>query len=184
MGYRFQQKNQLHAEREHYLALLRRDYIGVPATVMYRRTVFDSVNGFDASFTPCEDIDLYLRITRDFPIHCHDEIVAEYRLHGASMSSSSALMLKASVAALRSQWKYVKGNKQYKEAYKIGIRNWQEYYGRKLIEKVWAHAQARAWKQMIQGILALLRHHPRGFVKHSYRKLHHVIYRTHLTRKA
>ncbi len=71
----------------------------------------------------CEDYDLYLRIARDFPIHSFDKVVAEYHQHGANMSyGDPELMLKSAVSALRSQWKYVKGNKRYEEAYKAGMR--------------------------------------------------------------
>ncbi len=64
-------------ESGHYLALLRDCYIWTPATVMYRREVFDSVGGFDTSVSPSADYDLYLRIARDFPIHFYDKVVAE-----------------------------------------------------------------------------------------------------------
>ena len=39
---------------------------------MFRRTVFESVAGFDPSVNRCEDYDLYLRIARQFPIHGHE----------------------------------------------------------------------------------------------------------------
>jgi 2-polyprenyl-3-methyl-5-hydroxy-6-metoxy-1,4-benzoquinol methylase len=43
----------------------------------------------------CEDydlyLDLYLRIARDFPIGCHDEVVAEYRKHGANMTKEQMM---------------------------------------------------------------------------------------------
>src|SRR5215213_6785783 len=36
-------------DKDSYVALLQRNYIGVPAVVMYRRAVFASVGGFDTS---------------------------------------------------------------------------------------------------------------------------------------
>src|SRR5262249_499978 len=102
-----------YVEQDHYLALLRQNYIGMHATVLYRRAVFERVGGFDTSLRACEDYDLYLRIARSLPIYCHDKKVAEYRQHDANMSSDRRLMLKYAVCVLRSQWKYVKGHGQY-----------------------------------------------------------------------
>ena len=149
--------------RDHYIELLRTNYIGMHATVMYRRSVFESVGGFDTSLKACEDYNLYLRIARHFPVHCHSEVVAEYRDHGSSMSRNSALMLKATLAVLRSQRKYVRRDKRYKKAYRIGVKFWQDYYGPQLAWKILAHVREREWKQGIRDLLVLLRYYPRAF---------------------
>ena len=111
--------------REHYAELLRRNYIAMHATVMYRRAVFASVGSFNTSLRACEDYELYLRIARQFPIHCHEQIVAEYRQHAANMTRNPALMLKSVLHVLQSQWKEVRRNEYDKKAYKIGRRAWQ-----------------------------------------------------------
>ena len=147
---------------DRYAALLRRSYIGPPITVMYRRSIFESVGGFDTSLSACEDYDLYLRIARRFPIYSHEKLVAEYRRHGASMSRNPALMLSTSVAVLRSQRQYVRGHKQYKEAYKAGVRLRQGNHGDQLVDDVRAHLKEHEWKRALRGTLVLLRYHPRG----------------------
>ncbi|MFL6183180.1 MAG: glycosyltransferase family 2 protein, partial [Actinomycetes bacterium] len=43
------QRSDTVVEGDHYLKLLRRNYIGMHATVMYRRSVFDDVGGFDVT---------------------------------------------------------------------------------------------------------------------------------------
>ncbi len=160
-------------ERDHYGVLLGgNNYIWMPAEVMYRRAVFETVGGFDTSMNAAADYDLYLRIAREFPIHCHDRVVADYRQHDTSMSRNSALMLKAVLAVLRSQRKYVKGNTQHKEAYKAGMRFWRKDYGDPLVEEVRAHVREREWKQAIRGMLVLLRYYPLGFsLKNERRRL-------------
>jgi hypothetical protein len=52
--------------------------------VMYRRAIFDSVDGFDTRIDACADCDLNIRITRDYPIYCHGDVILEYRQHGAT----------------------------------------------------------------------------------------------------
>lgn len=154
--------------------MLRSNYIGMHATVMYRRTVFDSVESFDASITACEDYDLYLRITRNFPIYCYGELVAEYRQHNWNMSYDAGLMLKTSLCVLGSQRKFIRGNKQALEAYKAGIRNWQEYYGKKLLKVVRSGVEAREWKKVLKGLYTLLRYYPRGVANKAGKKIKEI----------
>jgi glycosyltransferase involved in cell wall biosynthesis len=165
-------------EQDHYLALLQDNYITVPASVMYRREVFDAVGNFNPSLRASEDYDLYLRITREHPIYCHGQMVAEYRQHGANMSANSEKMLLATLSVHSSQWPHVKGDRLYRRAYKKGRRYWQYRYGEGVVESVRAHLRARdQWKQALHGIKMVLRYYPRGFVKHAGRKLYCVVFR-------
>ncbi|HAF13648.1 MAG TPA: hypothetical protein DHU55_07665 [Blastocatellia bacterium] len=112
---------QHHVEREHYLKLLRGgSYIWCPATVLYQRHVFDFVHGFDVALSPVADYDLYLRITRDFPVHSHNHIIAEHRQHPFNMSRDVSAMERAALAAHGAQWDFVKANNRYREAYDAG----------------------------------------------------------------
>ena len=114
------------------MALLRRNYIGMHATVMYRRSVLESIGSFDTSLRACEDYELYLRIARTAPVYCHDRITAEYRIHNGNMSSDLALMLKYSMRVLRSQRKYLVHQSQT-EALRSGARFWRTLFGDRLI---------------------------------------------------
>jgi glycosyltransferase involved in cell wall biosynthesis len=121
--------NHPHVASEHYLELLRGNYrIWCPGSVIYQRTAFDVVNGFDPSLGPGADYDLYLRITRDSPIFCHNRFVADYRLHRSSMSVDHLSMLREVLKALDSQWDFVKGRDSYVEAFETGKKHWQDYY--------------------------------------------------------
>jgi len=161
-------------KEEPFLDMLRSNYIGMHATVMYRRTVFDSVEWFDASITACEDYDLYLRITRNFPIYCYGKLVAEYRQHNSNMSCDAGLMLKTSLCVLGSQRKFIRGNRQAQEAYRAGMRNWQEYYGKKLLKVVRSGAEAREWKKVLKGLYTLLRYYPRGVANKAGKKIKEI----------
>ena len=121
--------NHPHVASEHYLELLRGNYrIWCPGSVIYQRTAFDVVNGFDPSLGPGADYDLYLRIARDSPIFCHNRFVADYRLHRSSMSVDHLSMLREVLKALDSQWDFVKGRDSYVEAFETGKKHWQDYY--------------------------------------------------------
>ncbi len=147
-------------ERDHYPALLRDCYIWMPAAVMYQHSVVTLFTGFDTAVNACADYDLYLRIARKFPIHCYDQVIAEYRQHGTNMTHNAVLMLESTLTVLRAQWKYVKGNKQYREAYKAGMRLGREYYGAQVVEEVGMHLRAHEWQQILCDIWVLLRYCP------------------------
>ncbi|MFQ4139750.1 glycosyltransferase [Nodosilinea sp. PGN35] len=123
-------------DEDHYLALLKRNYVGMHATVMYQRWVFDVVGGFDTSLKSCEDYDLYLRIAKSFPVYRHDYITAEYRRHESNMTYNSSRMLNAALTALRSQWPYVRDHSSYRRAYCAGLRFWRGYFGKQSLERL------------------------------------------------
>ena len=87
-------------EGDAHLALLRRNLIGPPITVLFRRDCLLAVNGFDETLRRCEDYDIYLRITQRYQIASHPEIVFEYRWHGENMSSNHVEQLKTTVWVL------------------------------------------------------------------------------------
>ena len=120
---------QRHVKHEHYLRLLRGgSYIWCPAVALFQRKVFDFVHGFDSALMPVEDYDLYLRITKDFPVHSHNQVIAEYRQHRSNTSRDVSAMERAALAAHEAQWDFVKANSQYREAYYAGQAFWQNDY--------------------------------------------------------
>ena len=159
-------------DREHCLELLRRDYIWTPGVVMYRRTVFESIVGFDTLIDACADCDLNIRITRDWPVYCHGQVILEYRKHAANMSRNPGLMLKTSIAAHRKQLKYVKGNRRYEEAAKLGKKAAQDYFGSRLIKEVERLRALRKLKLAMQGTFMLLRYHPKGLAIYILQEMH------------
>lgn len=150
-------------EQEHYRALLRGNYIGMHATVMYRREIFDVVGGFDTSLAACEDYHLYLRIARTYAIGCHHQLTAEYRRHDGSMSRDHARMLKTVLDVLNSQKTYVWHDECDAAAYREGTRFWQDLYGDLVVKDLRTNARKRQWNSLERGLLVLLRYSPRHF---------------------
>jgi glycosyltransferase involved in cell wall biosynthesis/SAM-dependent methyltransferase len=147
-------------ERNHYEALLRRNYIAMHATVMYRRAIFQAVGEFNSSLHACEDYDLYLRIAARAPVYCHDKVVAEYRQHSANMSRNHGLMLKSAVSVLQSQRKYIDGHKEYEEAYQTGMKFWQDFFGGPLLSETLRRLARGEWRRSMREIVAMQRCYP------------------------
>jgi chaperonin cofactor prefoldin len=130
---------------------------------MFRRWVFEAVGGFDTSLRAAEDYEMYLRVARRFPVCNHEEVVAEYRHHGAGMTRNLPRMLSHSVGVLRSQRGHVKGRKDYETARKDGLRWERGRYGDPLVEEVRAQLKEGKWGRALRGVLVLVRYYPQGF---------------------
>jgi glycosyltransferase involved in cell wall biosynthesis len=127
----FKQK-EVDSERS-YLQLLRRNYIEMHATVMYRRFVFENFL-YDTDLKACEDYDLYLKVARKFPVGHHSKILAEYRMHGNNMSGNPQLMLASVMKVLEKQKKNLQSNEEA-IALEEGLEFNKNYYQSKLIKK-------------------------------------------------
>jgi GT2 family glycosyltransferase len=111
---------------EHYLHLLHGNYIGMHAAVMFRKWVFDH-HLYDESLNACEDYDLYLRITRDFPVFHHTSKIAAYRIHNTNMSGNVELMRSSVLRVLKQQQGQLRTDEE-RRAYQSGINTFSEYY--------------------------------------------------------
>jgi glycosyltransferase involved in cell wall biosynthesis len=112
---------------DHYLHLLQGNYIGMHATVLYARWVFDKFR-FDTTLRACEDYDLYMKIARQYPVLHHPDIIAYYRIHGSNMSGNTKLMLNSVLQVLNRQETHLR-NEDERKALVCGRKIWKEYYG-------------------------------------------------------
>jgi glycosyltransferase involved in cell wall biosynthesis len=153
-----------------YEMLLRSNFIWTPAVAMFRRWMGAPLMRFDPAFDAAADYELYLRIARTFPMHGHTAVVAEYRLHGASMSRNAAVMLTSTMEVLRAQRPYVARRRAYARAYEEGRRSWQGFYGEQLVEQLSRQVRnPRRWIEAGSMMAVLARYYPRGLAAHMAR---------------
>ena len=110
----------------HYQRLLDGNYIGMIATVLFHRWVFDEFL-FDETLRACEDYDLYLKVARKYPVFHHTEKIAAYNIHSTNMSANYKMMLKAVLHVLHTQERALKSKDEI-EAYNIGRQKWISLY--------------------------------------------------------
>jgi SAM-dependent methyltransferase len=127
------QRNALN--ENHYQQFLRRNFIGMHATVMYDRAVFSRVGLYDTKLRAAEDYDMYLRISREHPVAIHEALVAEYRMHGTNMSKDLVLMVKATTAVLKRQRPFLRTDEQ-RTAVQQGIQHWRDHYTEKMLRNL------------------------------------------------
>src|SRR5215207_2556368 len=132
-----------------YEVLLRNNFIWTPAVAMFRRSVCGPLMRFDPAVDAAADYELYLRLVRHFPIHGHTGVVAEYRMHGASMSSNASLMLASTMGVLRAQQPYLARRRAYARAYAQGRRTWRFHYGEQLLRQIEEQGHdLRRWREV------------------------------------
>lgn len=82
-----------HLEAVPYPFLVSRNNFIYPSTVMIRRSVVELCGGFDESLRGPEDLDLWLRVARQYPILGLHESLTRIRLHLSNISSNIPVML-------------------------------------------------------------------------------------------
>lgn len=163
--------NEPRIERDHYRALLRRNYIWMPATVMFRREDVERIGGFDPTVNAAADYSVYLRIARTRPIRDHGQVVAHYRKHAGNMSGNATRMLQESLTVLRRERPFVEGDPALLAAYYEGWQHWRDFYGSEVVEEIRAHVHAREWGRAARKAAVLGWLHPQGLAHHATRKI-------------
>jgi glycosyltransferase involved in cell wall biosynthesis len=148
----------------HYAALLKSNFIEMISSVLFRRSIFDTVGGFNTTLRVAEDYELYLRIARALPICCHGTIVAEYRKHGANMSRDSELMLTTTLHVLNEQARYLRNNSSLLIAFHEGIRSWRRQYGRQLAAELARSCFTLPMNHLLRKLLRLAGYYPQGLL--------------------
>jgi glycosyltransferase involved in cell wall biosynthesis len=153
---------------DHYLHLLQGNYIGMHATVMYRRWVFEEFT-YDTSLKACEDYDLYLKVARKYPVLHHTTKIAAYRLHTSNMSGNIPFMLATALKVLNRQDRNLR-NTMEEEAFKNGHTIWKDYYCAELYRKLLSK-KAPVSKEAIS---TLIKHKPALGLKYMIKTILHA----------
>lgn len=147
-------------ESDHYQHMLQCNYIGMIATVLFQQWVFNEFS-YDTSLRNCEDYDLYLKITRKYPVYHHQGKIAAYRLHSQNMSSNIPLMLTGVLQVLKRQEENLQTAEE-KLAYLTGTKTWKEHYCKKLyLDLIRSRRKASDLE-----LRALYEHHPKLLSKY------------------
>jgi glycosyltransferase involved in cell wall biosynthesis len=163
--------------RDHYRELLRRNYIWMPAMVMFRRDPLERAGGFNIDVNAAADYEVYLHLARHYPVFDHGQTVACYRKHNLNMSGDSSRMLRETLAVLRSQRPFLEGDEASLMAYEEGWRAWQDFYGAHLANEIRSAARNYNWLDVLSKVAVLAVYHPRGLWQHARRKTELVLQR-------
>ncbi|TGD79632.1 glycosyltransferase [Hymenobacter wooponensis] len=110
----------------YYRLLSLGNYIAMISAVMFARWALKKFE-FDVTLRNCEDYDIYLNITRHYPILQHGHQLAAYRIHRASMSTDTSQMLDGALKVLNQQRQNLRSPLEI-EAYTRGVHCWTTYF--------------------------------------------------------
>ncbi|WP_447980386.1 glycosyltransferase family A protein [Candidatus Nitrospira bockiana] len=160
---------------DHYATFLRFNFIGAIHSVMFKRKALLAAGGFSPELRASEDYDLYLRLVSRYPMHCHHQLVAEYRQYAQQMSGRPDLMLETTMSVLRRQRAHIKNRPAYLEAYRDGVRRMRADYGERAAWQLATLVRAGQWQRAAQSLRVLLRWYPSSLpmlLKHKLARLY------------
>ena len=158
---------------DHHDAFLRRNPIWMPAAAIFRREALERVGGFRPGFDAAADYDLYLRITSVARVRDHGMVVAAYRQHPLSMSGKASRMLRETLAVMHRHRAEASG--PFAAAWREGVRNWQDFYGTKLVEEIRAHMRSREPRPALRKTIILAHLAPWVLRREAAKKVSRVI---------
>jgi len=154
-----------------YRQLLEQNIVGPPVGVMFRRIQLVEAGGFRASTDYAEDYDLYLRLARQYPYFCHEQVVAEYRYHERNMSLDSRRMLQGILLALQAQEPWVAGDPELARALQRGRQDaWHQYDAEPRLERLRSLVASKQWRSAIACGASLLLRYPGMFLRVAARQ--------------
>lgn len=103
--------------------------IATPGQVLIRRSELEGVGGFDPGCTPCDDWDMWLRLSRRGYFAFVQKRVLGYRLHGENASLGKQRMERAHRATRR---KLLLSTEPGSDERRIALLGYRYYCGRKL----------------------------------------------------
>jgi hypothetical protein len=132
-----------------------------PGAIIYRRDVIQQIGGFVTDVGNCQDIDLNLRIAREYPICCNDRIVLSSRIHGGNATLARIGMLRGAVRAQKHQGGFVAAHPRYRDDYGAGLSLARSYWGEAVARQIVADIRAVRLVPAVRGLAVLCRYAPR-----------------------
>jgi glycosyltransferase involved in cell wall biosynthesis len=157
------ERYQMCIEDDPYRHMLRTNHpIRVSGAVCYRTELVRGAGGFATDLAGAEDLDINLRLAREHPIRCSDQIVLSYRIHAANSSGRFVPMLRAAIKTQRRQRAFVKQHPGYEHDYHQGLKLAQEYWGTKVAREALAKVRAGEIRAALADFAVLGRYAPRA----------------------
>jgi glycosyltransferase involved in cell wall biosynthesis len=132
--------------------------IRAPGATLYRSAAVRAVGGHQID--RAQDLDLNLRISREFPVLCADVVVLRSRIHGANQIYQYGSGLRSAVLAHQRQRAYVREHPEYQAEYRSGLRVARRYWGSRLADQIVRQARCGDWPAAAGGLRYLVRYAP------------------------
>ncbi|GAE28191.1 hypothetical protein JCM9140_4399 [Halalkalibacter wakoensis JCM 9140] len=118
---------------EIYYDLLYKNYLGGFSAVVIRRDVLIEVNGLDENLESRQDLDLYVRITKNYKVDYIDDCLVRYRVSNNDRISLNTL--KRLRGNLKFNQNYISGKSDV--SLKLKCRSGARIFAYAIVEKKW-----------------------------------------------
>ena len=151
-----------------YASLLAGSPPAPASAVMFRRAALEAVGGFRVGQELAEDVDLYLRVARSFPVFCHELTITEYRRHKSNSSARSpSLTLRACHATLERQRPEIREEPQLLAALEDGKQYFNGILGEPVAHEMFGLLRAGKVSKALRVLPVALRYAPRSLLRVS-----------------
>lgn len=155
-----------HVADASYRTFLEGEAMVPPSCAMFRRAAIEEVGGFRPELVLAEDYDFYLRIARRHPIHCHNQLVTDYRRHAHNLSGNAPTrMIRSLFATLEAQRRDLAGDAVLEAAIARGRAHWAGVFAPGLPYELRGHLRHGRIGPALDTLALLLRYDPRGLAK-------------------
>jgi glycosyltransferase involved in cell wall biosynthesis len=167
----------VHAPRRvtnaNYASLLAGSPPAPASAAMFRRAALEAVDGFRVGQELAEDVDLYLRVARAFPVFCHEVTITEYRRHRSNSSARSpSRTLRACHATLERQRPEIRDEPGLLAALEDGKRYFNGILGEPVAHEMFGLLRAGRIRKALGVLPVALRYAPRSLLRVS---VHYVV---------
>jgi glycosyltransferase involved in cell wall biosynthesis len=144
-----------------YEALLAGSPPAPASAALFRRSALEAVGGFRAGQELAQDLDVYLRVARLFPVFCHQTTITEYRRHGGNTSTRSpSRALRAAHATLERQRAEIGEEPRLLAALEDGKRYFNGIFGESVAFEMFELLRKRKLRRFLVVLPFALRHSP------------------------
>jgi glycosyltransferase involved in cell wall biosynthesis len=146
----------------HHTILAGRGTVSPGAVTFRTKCLRQKGQGFNEQIASAEDLDLYLRFSRKFPIYCHNRIALKYRKHQSNSSSANGATrtLSSILQQLKRHKKYIAGDYFLISEHSSGIKHWKKLLGPRCVGELISVLKLKDWKQFFRILIFLLKNCP------------------------
>jgi glycosyltransferase involved in cell wall biosynthesis len=149
-----------------YRSWLSHNFVWTPGAALFDRIALEAIGGFPRDLGPAADYAVYLRLARTNRVVFLPRELVRYRQHDASMSRDPALMLRATIGALRREQRDAPA--WARTAIHGGLDAWRQWYGDQIVETLRDDWRAgRLGARQARAVLTLLHHCPRLLLRRT-----------------
>lgn len=153
-------------ENASYATLLAGNGVVPAGAACFRRSALEAVGGYKVGLRRAQDHELYLRIAREFPIYCLNEVVVSYRNHsGNTTAGSAAGMLKSVIDITDGQGEWLRKRPELRAAATRGKRHWAKILGPALAGEAIGSLKRGHVEKSLMAFRMLFVHYPQGIME-------------------